>query len=205
MAKNRMGITTDAVVAIKQSFLKSVLGHELGEEVDASPPNGKTAPWRLSLLERTRATDWDDGNSILRYFPLYKDCTKHGDLRPPKAMLAQFRRTIQKAHATVKWRRCTKNQQLQLKPRFVEMERQARDAENKRKAEQKKVEKRAERARKAREKAHEKEIEAQRARDLKKRQAAARKASQDEERNRKKREANVARKKVRHCCFFCLV
>ena len=40
-AANPMGITADAVVAIEESFLNSVLSREKGEEEDAPPPDGK--------------------------------------------------------------------------------------------------------------------------------------------------------------------
>ena len=70
-----------------------------------------------------------------------------------------------------------------------------------RKAELKRTEKQAEKARKAREK----EIEVKRMKDLKKGQMDTNKERQNEEQNRKKREANAARIDVRLHYFVCSV
>ncbi|KAL9178822.1 hypothetical protein ACHAXT_003953 [Thalassiosira profunda] len=101
-------------------------------------------------LARANRTDFENNKSIIQNWPLYSKA-KYGQLRPPKAYLAQHGSNVAKAHATVAWRKLTHNQQKGLAAHYNAIwnqQKAAAEAEAKRSREAARAAKKAEADRK---------------------------------------------------------
>jgi hypothetical protein len=149
-----------------------------------------------SLQERADRTDWNSGTSIAENFKPYNR-TKYGQLRPPKALLAEHGTNLAKAHATCAWRKLGPTQQKLMAAKYKAIHKQQQDAAAALEREEKRRAKEAKKAEKDRQKAAQKEA----AKEEKKARTAANKKRRQEAQNEQRKQQRAEAKNVSVCAF----